>query len=423
MSGAEATIVELDPVRVLVLSIVVLWAGERITARLPFLQRFSIPIAVTGGILCSLVVAALDIFGGIRMSFDLELRDTMLLVFFSTIGLSAKLRLLAEGGRLLALLAVLTLLFLVSQNAVGLLTAMALGEPLAYGLIGGSVSLAGGHGTAITWGALGEEAGFNNATSLGLTFATFGLICGGLVGGPVAGWLIHRHNLSGPSESPPSEEGRAEPEADRGLVVSVTSRQVIRTILLLGVCVGVGAELNELLRERGTVLPGFLTAMGVGIVLTNVADLRGRPVDPPTVDLFNDVSLHLFLAMSLMSMQLVQLAGSLGGVLLVLAFQVVLATGFAVFVIFRFCGLDYAAAIMAAGYAGLGRDAGRRREQERGDEPLRPLAEGFPRDPPSGRVPARHRQRPRHPDLHRAVPLSAPSPASENSSPRLPSVR
>jgi ESS family glutamate:Na+ symporter len=354
MSGTEASIIELDPVRVLVLSIVVLWAGERITARLPFLQRFSIPIAVTGGILCSLVVAALDIFGGIRISFDLELRDTLLLVFFSTIGLSAKLRLLAEGGRLLAILAVLTLVFLMSQNAVGLLTAMALGEPLGYGLIGGSVSLAGGHGTAITWGALGEEAGFNNATSLGLTFATFGLICGGLVGGPVAGWLIRRHNLSGPSESPPSEEGRAEPEADRGLVVSVTSRQVIRTILLLGVCVGVGAELNELLRERGTVLPGFLTAMGVGIVLTNLADLRGQPVDPPTVDLFNDVSLHLFLAMSLMSMQLVQLAGSLGGVLLVLAFQVVLATGFAVFVVFRFCGRDYDAAIIAAGYAGLG---------------------------------------------------------------------
>ena len=116
----------------------------------------------------------------------------------------------------------------------------------------------------------------------------------------------------------------------------------------------IGAELNELLRERGTVLPGFLTAMAVGIVLTNLADWRGRPVDPPTLNLFNDVSLHLFLAMSLMSMQLTQLAGSLGGVLVLLVLQVVLTVAFAIFVIFRLCGRDYDAAIMAAGYSGLG---------------------------------------------------------------------
>ena len=218
----------------------------------------------------------------------------------------------------MAILGVLTVLFLVLQNGVGVLTAMLLGERPGYGLIGGSVSLAGGHGTAITWGALAEEAGFGAAMDLGLAFATFGLICGGLVGGPIAGWLIRRHDLSGPSEASASGEDEISSEDEGEAVVSVTSRQVIRTLLLLGICVGVGAELNELLRERGTVLPGFLTAMFVGIVLTNLADWRGRPVDPQTLKLFNEVSLHLFLAMSLMSMQLTQLAGSLGGVLVLL---------------------------------------------------------------------------------------------------------
>lgn len=345
--------VELDTIRVLVLAIIVLWLGEQITARLTFLRRFSIPIAVTGGLLCSLVVAGLDVFGDIRVGFDLALRDTLLLVFFSTIGLSAKLRLLKEGGRLLAILGALTLLFLALQNGVGVLTATLLGEPPGYGLIGGSVSLAGGHGTAITWGALGEEAGFSGATALGLAFATFGLICGGLVGGPIAGWLIRRHDLS-PSASSEGDEDRVVSADEGEPVVSVTSRQVIRTLLLLAICVWIGAELNELLRERGTVLPGFLTAMAVGIMLTNLADWRGRPVDPPTLNLFNDVSLHLFLAMSLMSMQLTQLAGSLGGVLVLLVLQVVLTVAFAIFVIFRLCGRDYDAAIMAAGYSGLG---------------------------------------------------------------------
>jgi ESS family glutamate:Na+ symporter len=134
----------------------------------------------------------------------------------------------------------------------------------------------------------------------------------------------------------------------------VTSAQVIRTILFLAICVGVGGELNALLRERGTVLPGFLTAMGVGILLTNLADARKRPVDANVVDLLGNVSLHLFLAMSLMSMQLTQLAGAFGGVVLVLIAQVALAIVFATQVVFRLCGRDYDAAIISAGYAGLG---------------------------------------------------------------------
>lgn len=344
---------ELDPVRVLVLSIAVLWIGEAVTVRLGFLRRFSIPIAVTGGILCSVAVALLDALAGISIRFDLSPRDTLLLVFFSTIGLSAKLRLLREGGRTLAVLAGVTLLFLAAQNGVGVLLATTMGAHWGYGLIAGSISLAGGHGTAITWGALAAEAGLTEATALGLAFATFGLICGGIVGGPIANALIRRHRLAASQVSAPGgATSEAQPPEDKP--VSVTSRQVIRTILLLAICVGAGAELNRLLGARGMVLPGFLTSMGVGILLTNAADLRGRPVDPQTTDLFNDVSLHLFLAMSLMSMQLVQLAGAFGAVVLVLAAQVALAIAFATFVVYRFCGRDYDAAVIAAGYAGLG---------------------------------------------------------------------
>ena len=203
--------VELDTVRVLILSIVVLWLGGWITQSIASLRRFSIPIAVTGGILCSAVVACLDLLADVKVSFDLGVRDTLLLVFFSTIGLSAKLATLREGGKTLAILGVITVAFLVCQNAIGVSIAWALGSEPAYGLVGGSISLAGGHGTAITWGALGEEAGLEGATALGLAFATFGLICGGLAGGPVAQWLITRHQLSGPV----ADEGKnddSEPE-------------------------------------------------------------------------------------------------------------------------------------------------------------------------------------------------------------------
>ncbi len=352
--------VELTTVRILVLAVGVLWLGQLLTERIGVLRRFSIPTAVTGGLLCSGTVALLELQAGIRIHFDLAIRDTLLLVFFSTVGLSAKLGTLREGGRTLAILAGVTLLFLVAQNAVGVGLATLAGEHWGYGLIGGSVSLAGGHGTAITWGALGEEAGLDRATTLGLAFATFGLVCGGLVGGPIAQRLISRNGLTGPAPDGEADAGAEapvveEPVAAEHRPVSVTPAQVIRTILLLAICVEVGAELNDLLRERReTVLPGFLTAMFVGIVLTNLADARRRPVDANGVQLIGDVSLQLFLAMSLMSMQLTQLAGAFTAVAVVLAAQVALAVFVATQVVFRLCGRSYDAAVMAAGYAGLG---------------------------------------------------------------------
>ena len=347
------TLVELDPVRVLILAIGVLWLGNALTARFEPLRRFSIPVAVTGGILCSVAVALLEVWGGVKVEFDLAPRDTLLLIFFSTIGLSAKLNQLKTGGRMLALLGAATLAFLTLQNGVGVSLAVLMGEPYAFGLVGGSVSLAGGHGTAITWGPMASEAGVEGAIPLGLAFATFGLICGGVVGGPLATRLIRRGQLASPEEDSEVEHESAA-SANKEEPLSVTSSQVIRTLLALAIAIGVGEELNRWIGDRGIVLPGFLTAMGVGIVLTNLSDIRKKPLHNEAITMFNQVSLHLFLAMSLMSMQLTQLAGAFGPVLVVLAAQVVLAVTFASVVVFRLCGRDYDAAVIAAGYAGLG---------------------------------------------------------------------
>ncbi len=343
--------IELDAVRVLLLSIVVLWLGSTITSHIGLLRRFSIPIAVTGGILCSVVVAMLAVVAQIRVDFDLGLRDLLLLVFFSTIGLSAKFKLLKEGGRTLAMLGVLTLLFLVIQNAVGVVLVTIMGEHWGYGLIGGSVSLAGGHGTAITWGAIASEAGLPSAAAIGLAFATFGLICGGIVGGPIANYLIRRHGLANQKGQSTPTQGTRTVSSEESF--SVTSRQVIRTLLMLAICVGAGAELNQWLSAESVVLPGFLTSMGIGILLSNAAEFSGHPLDVEAIDLVNSVTLQLFLAMSLMSMQLTQMVSAVGPVFLVLTAQVAVATAFAILFVYRFCGGDYAAAVISAGYAGL----------------------------------------------------------------------
>lgn len=340
----------IEPVYGLIIAIMVLWTGRLLTRKISFLSRYNIPAPVTGGILCSTVIAVLYFAADIQVQFDLQLRDTFLLAFFSTIGLSAKFRLLLEGGKLLALLLVAAAVFLVFQDIAGILIAKIFGVHPGYGLMAGSISFAGGHGTSITWGELAEEYGLEGATDLGLACATIGLIAGGVIGGPIARDLINRHNLTGDRNaeactSNPEKESKSGPVSLDG---------ILDALWLLAVCIGLGQLGHAALMDAGITLPAFLPCMFVGIVLTNLMDVLKIEPSVSSIGLCSDVSLQLFLAMSLMSMQLWTLAAALGPIMLVLVVQVAMMAAFARFVIFRIAGRDYDAAVMAAGFAGLG---------------------------------------------------------------------
>ncbi len=334
----------------LIVSIVVLYVGTFLTRKLGLLERYNIPPAVTGGLLCSVVVALMFVVWDLQITFDMRLRDLLLLVFFSTIGLSAKMRLLLEGGRALALLLAVAAGFLLIQNSTGVLLALGFDAHPGAGLFAGSISFAGGHGTAIAWGNEAAKAGFHGALGLGVAFATFGLIAGGVIGGPIAERLIRRHGLRSGDDAPANVAEPAAAAKRRGIAVD----DVLGTILLLAVCVAAGDQVNRLLFSKGVLLPGFLTAMVIGIVLSNLADLRKRDLNGGVIDLFGDVSLRIFLAMSLMSMDLLALTQAAGPMLVVLAVQVALMTVVAMFVVFRVMGGDFDAAVMSAGFAGLG---------------------------------------------------------------------
>ena len=189
----ELTIIEVGTRRVLLVSILVLWLGMYLTKKIRFLKEYNIPAPVTGGLICSLVVAILNAFADIQINFDLGLRDMLLLVFFSTIGLSANIRLLIEGGKALLILLFIATGFLFIQNLIGITVASLMEGHPAYELLAGSVSFAGGHGTGITYGKLfAEQYGLEATMELAMACATFGLILGGLVGGPVAKLLISK---------------------------------------------------------------------------------------------------------------------------------------------------------------------------------------------------------------------------------------
>ena len=348
---AEITLVRLEGVQVLLVSILVLWLGIFLNRKVPVLSAYNIPVPVSGGLVCSLAVALLFLLAQVQIEFDLKLRDTLLIIFFSTVGLSAKFRRLLEGGKSLAILLVVAVFFLIFQNLAGTLVATSVGAHPAAGLIGGSISFAGGHGTAITWGKVfAEEYAMPRAIELGLACATFGLVLGGLVGGPIAKRLIAVYQLSGEPTAEAETPGASHEEKTGPVTVYGT----IDALFVIGLCVAVGATTHLWVTELGFTLPGFLTAMFTGIIITNVVDLLKVKVDANAVSLISDLSLELFLAMSLMSMKLWTLASAAGPILVVLVLQVVLICLFAYFVVFRIMGRDYDACCITVGFAGLG---------------------------------------------------------------------
>ena len=241
-------------------------------------------------------------------------------------------------------------MFLIVQNVTGIGLAKIFGAHPGYGLFAGSVSFAGGHGTAIAWGAEAEAAGLVNARELGIAFATFGLIAGGILGGPIAGRLIKRYRLQAPEHHSPTES-TSQPALDES---AFRASDVMNTILALAICVALGQAINQYLFAQGVMLPGFLTAMMVGIILTNLSDLVKIKTSKPTIDLIGDVALQLFLSMSLLSMNLMSISQSAGPIVIVLFLQMLVITVFAVYIVFRVMGRDYDAAVICGGFVGLG---------------------------------------------------------------------
>jgi len=342
----------IEGANLIVASVLVLAVGNFLNGKIPLLTRFNIPVAVTGGLLCSSLLTALYLGWNFRVDFDLELRNILLLTFFSTIGLSAKLSALASGGKTLVVLLVFAIMLLIFQDLAGIGIAVAVDAHPAFGLFAGSISFAGGHGTSIAWGETAELAGLNGAGSLGIACATFGLVAGGLIGGPVGGWLIEKYHLSSKQHNTLHYEAAIEPETQK--VENYSLEGSFNTLLMLALCVGLGHNLNEWLASQDVALPQFLTAMFIGIALTNLADLTKLNVNVPSINRAGELSLHLFLAMSLMSVQLWQLADAVGVLLIILMVQMLVITTLAVFLVFRFTGKDYDAAVIASGFMGLG---------------------------------------------------------------------
>jgi len=335
------------------ISIVVFFVGAGINNLIPQLKRWNIPQAVTGGLLASVVTLLAYRLFDISISFDLGARDMLLLYFFTGIGLNARLTDLLAGGRTLGILLAITLVYLVIQNAIAIGSVRLLNLPEGLAVFLGSASLMGGHGTTIAWApVVAERFNLDNALEVGMAVATLGLVLASLVGGPIAGRLIARYNLSGPVEETPVIGLPDEPRGD-----DLNHVSLLRTILVLNVAILVGLGVWELVDEFGIKMPAFVVCLLVAIVLTNTVPrlLPGLqwPTRTRSLSLLSDLSLNIFLSMSLMSLQLWTLGGLGPALVLVLVFQTLATVIYIVFVVFPAMGRTYNAAVISAGFTGV----------------------------------------------------------------------
>jgi ESS family glutamate:Na+ symporter len=353
----ENNILQLGAFMSITLGIIVLFAGKRINDAVAFLREFSIPEPVTGGLLFSLLSALLYFISGVEISFELAGRDVLLVYFFTTIGINASLRDLLAGGKPLVILLAITIAYMFLQNLTGISVAALFDQPAAVGMLGGTVSLIGGHGTAIAWSPrIAEEFGVSNAMEIGIACATFGLILASLMGGPIAKFLIARHGLK-PEKAEPLDVGVADEPEDRQ---GIDHLDFLDAVLAIHVSAILGMLINSALQDLGLKLPLFVTCLFAGILITNLIPksfprISGRewPSRKPAIALIADISLGTFLAMSLMSMQLWTLVDLAGPILSILGAQFLIAVGLTLFVVFPAMGRNYDAAVVCAGFGGI----------------------------------------------------------------------
>lgn len=364
----------------LILATLVLLLGRFLVKKIKFLEDFNIPEPVAGGLVAAIIIYSLNIIWGYTFNFHQGLQTATMLMFFASIGLSADFGKLKAGGTPLLIFTIVVSVFIVLQDAVGVGMASALGLDPLLGLVTGSIALTGGHGTAGAWGTvLEQEYGVVGATTLGIAVATYGLVAGGIVGGPVARKLIQQLGLKPTPDNPnPSdveklanqqslystkhdedaghEHGEMFEKPDN--IRLITASSTIESLALFAAALAFADGMTILAEGTWLELPTFVWALAAGVIIRNSLTLIFNfDMFDRAIDVIGNASLSLFLAMALLSLKLWELTDLAGPVLIILLVQTFVMILYVYFVTFKIMGKNYDAAVLSAGHCGFGMGA------------------------------------------------------------------
>lgn len=344
---------KLDLLQTLALACVIYYAGILLSRHVGWVGRLNIPAAVVGGLLFNLLVLlGRDRF--LTLQLDTVAQPVLSVAFFTSIGMGASLALLRAGGIPVIVFLLFSIVFCFAQNFLGMAVAAGFGEHPLLGVMAGSVTLVGGPATGLAFAPLFEQAGLTGAGALALTSATAGIVCGGLLGGPVGTYLIRRAR---PAANPAADELCAELNPPvRTLTVEVEREDtaLVRNLVVLAAAMGLGSIVSRYFVSLGVTLPAYIGAMIVASILRNLDDRTGwLKIDEGAMEFVGGLALNVFLVVALMDLKLWELAGQALPLMVILAAQALLVAVVAVTVSFRLMGRDYDSAVMASGFVGF----------------------------------------------------------------------
>ncbi|WP_121603755.1 sodium/glutamate symporter [Virgibacillus sp. Bac332] len=344
---------EMNQVTTLFIAIAVFLLGGYLNKRIRFLERFCIPAPVVGGLLFAILVTLLKGLHLVNINLDTSLQSLFMLTFFTTVGLGASFGLIKLGGKLLIIYWLSCGFLALAQSVIGISFATLLNLDPLIGVMVGATSMEGGHGAATAFGTTIEELGVDSALSIGLAAATVGLVAGGLIGGPIVKYLIKKYNLKSTERA--TEESAVTVEA-KTEASSINSKTFMTQAFIITLCMVLGSYLGELFSNvTGFVLPGYVSAMFVAVIVRNVLDRYDKTlIEMKSIGIIGDITLGIFLSMALMSIKLWEVANLALPLLVIVIVQVLFIALFGIFILFRLLGKNYDAAVMVGGFTGHG---------------------------------------------------------------------
>ena len=348
------TLIKLDLLQTLTLAAVVFFLGLQLRRRIGILDRLNIPSAVVGGLLFAvLVLVTRDRV--VNFEFDRAMEPVLNVAFFTTIGMGASVAVLRAGGIQVVVFLVLSIVFCFVQNLVGMSIAGAFGEHPLLGVLAGSVTLVGGPATGAAFAPEFERAGIQAASVVAITAATFGIVCGGILGGPVGTRLIRRYGLSPTAGSGADLEAELSDRTEPLRVdVDREDTPLVRNMVVLALAMVLGSVLSRYIQSLGVTLPAYIGAMAVASLLRNLDDGTGwLKIDHKAMEFMGNTALNLFLVMALMNLRIWQLWDLALPLITILLAQVIVVAIAAYLLAFRTMGRDYDSAVMASGFIGF----------------------------------------------------------------------
>lgn len=351
------SVLSLNMIQTISLAVLVLLLGQFLVKKIPILKKYCIPTPVVGGLVFAIVALILRQTNVLAIEFDTTLQDVAMNAFFTSVGFGASIKVLKKGGKKVIVFLAAAVGLVILQDVLGIGLASALGLHPYIGLATASVPMTGGHGTAAAFGPVLEKAGAVGANTIAIAAATFGLLSGSMMGGPVANRLIMKYNLTSKRENDVKATKELEEVATAGEEEPkplIENNFFIAAFELL-IAMGIGTIFSMLFESLNITLPGYIGAMIVGIIIRNIGEFTGKiPVPMEEIDVLGGIGLQLFLSMALMGLRLWELAELALQMIILVCAQVLLMYLYANFITFRISGKDYDAAVLTAGHCGFG---------------------------------------------------------------------